>query len=300
MNKNIEFTSQGATIRGLLLLPDDNTTNCPIVIMAHGFSTSYKMTADKYAEEFRKAGFAVILYDHRNLGTSDGEPRGEVNYAIQARGYIDCMDMAEQMREVDASRMALWGCSSSGRLAYIVSSIDSRPKAIVAQVPALGDQMSSELENEEAFAYNREVILSDDISSLEHVVAGPIAVVSRDQEQMPSFLHHSTAADWFLEFGERPGTGWKNMVTIARVVDPYGFHPAHCVKHVSSSVMFVVADDEEIEGANPGVVKEVFDHIEQPKEWESITGGHFGLLHYPSETFDHVSRKEVEFLKKYL
>ncbi len=43
--------------------------------MAHGFTTTINgMTADKYAEEFREAGFAVALYDHRNLGISDSEP----------------------------------------------------------------------------------------------------------------------------------------------------------------------------------------------------------------------------------
>jgi len=49
--------------------------------MAHGFTTTINgMTADKYAERFRQAGYSVLLYDHRNLGISDGEPRQEINF----------------------------------------------------------------------------------------------------------------------------------------------------------------------------------------------------------------------------
>ncbi len=41
--------------------------------MAHGFTTTInRMAADKYAERNREAGFAVLLYDYRNLGISDG------------------------------------------------------------------------------------------------------------------------------------------------------------------------------------------------------------------------------------
>ena len=93
MFRNIEFKSQGATLRGRLYLPIIKSKKSPVVIMAHGFTTTIEgMTADKYAEEFREAGFAVALYDHRNLGISDGEPRQEINFWMQARGYIDAID----------------------------------------------------------------------------------------------------------------------------------------------------------------------------------------------------------------
>ncbi|MFN2372345.1 MAG: hypothetical protein ABR545_00915, partial [Cyclonatronaceae bacterium] len=69
MYRNIEFKSQGAILRGRLYLPEDKSKKNPVVIMAHGFTTTIKgMTADKYAEKFKEAGFAVALYEHRNLG----------------------------------------------------------------------------------------------------------------------------------------------------------------------------------------------------------------------------------------
>ena len=60
--KTIEFESQGSTLRGRLYLPGSGTTQFPVIIMAHGFTTTINgMTADKYAERFRESGYAVVL-----------------------------------------------------------------------------------------------------------------------------------------------------------------------------------------------------------------------------------------------
>lgn len=74
MTEPVEFPSEGAVLRGLVFRPDVGTPP-PVVIMAHGTSATIRMVADDYAEVFRRNGLAVPLYDHRNLGSSDGEPR---------------------------------------------------------------------------------------------------------------------------------------------------------------------------------------------------------------------------------
>ena len=87
MFRIVEFPSEGAILRGRLYLLPNASKPQPIVIMAHGFSATINgMVAEKYAEVFYEAGFAVLLYDHRNFGISGGEPRQEINAWIQARG----------------------------------------------------------------------------------------------------------------------------------------------------------------------------------------------------------------------
>ena len=75
----IEFPSEGAALRGLLYLTEARSRKPPVIIMAHGTSATIYMVADKYAEAFCRAGFAVLLYDHRNFGRSGGEPRQQIN-----------------------------------------------------------------------------------------------------------------------------------------------------------------------------------------------------------------------------
>ena len=60
MIKEVEFPSEGAIIRGLLFLPDAPPDKLPLVIMAHGTSATVYMVADKYADAFRRSGFAVL------------------------------------------------------------------------------------------------------------------------------------------------------------------------------------------------------------------------------------------------
>ena len=69
MKKEIEFHSEGVTLRGLLFLPESSEAKPPVVVMAHGTSATIHMVADKYAQRFYEAGLAVLLYDHKNLET---------------------------------------------------------------------------------------------------------------------------------------------------------------------------------------------------------------------------------------
>jgi hypothetical protein len=105
----VEFHSEGATLRGRLYLQPGRSEPAPIVIMAHGFTATINgMVAERYAEVFCEAGFAVLLYDHRNLGMSEGEPRQQINRWIQARGYRDAIDYVSTLPAIDASRIAIW------------------------------------------------------------------------------------------------------------------------------------------------------------------------------------------------
>ena len=138
MIKDVEFPSQGATLRGLLFLPESQTRKSPVVIMAHGTSATVTMVADKYAEAFSRAGLAALLYDHRNFGRSDGEPRQEINPWIQCRGYRDALNFVERLDGVDPERIALWGDSYTGGQVIVVGAVEQRVKVIVAQCPVFG------------------------------------------------------------------------------------------------------------------------------------------------------------------
>ena len=109
MIKEIGFPFEGATARGLLFLPESQGKRPPVVIMTHGTSATMYMVADKYAEAFCRAGLAVLHYDHRSFGSSEGEPRQEINPWIQCRGYFDAVKFAETVDGIDPERIALWG-----------------------------------------------------------------------------------------------------------------------------------------------------------------------------------------------
>ncbi len=301
MYRNIEFTSQGATLRGRLYLPNNKSSISPVVIMAHGFTTTINgMTADKYAEKFREAGFAVALYDHRNLGISDGEPRQEINLWVQSRGYIDAIDFIATQLEIDADKIAVWGASLSSREAFLVGTIDDRVKAVISMIPAFGEEIPKEDKGGSLYAFAKETLLLVDIKSMPHTTTEQMPIVSTDQKGTPSALADLTAYNWFIEYGGRFGTNWKNVVSFSNIDVPDDFNLGQFAAQLKAPILMVVATNDEMNGANPIVTQFVYNNITQPKEWVDIDGGHFGLLYYPSSIFDKSSNAQIAFLNKYL
>jgi pimeloyl-ACP methyl ester carboxylesterase len=300
MIKEVEFPSEGAMLRGLLLMPESQTKKLPIVIMAHGTTATVTMVADKYAQVFCRAGLAVLLYDHRNFGKSEGEPRQEINPWIQCRGYSDALKVAEKLDGIDPGRIALWGDSYTGGQVIVVGAIEPRVKTIVAQVPVFGAEPPVVDPNTANFEIIKDILSRGDVRGSPETTVGPMPVVSSDQAGTPSLLKPIQAFRWFIDYGGRAGTRWDNRVTRVMPDTTLPYHPSLCAPFVTAPTLLMVAPEDEMVHANYSVARQAYELIPGPKQWYDIAGGHFGLLYYPSELFDEASRAQIGFLKKWL
>ena len=300
MFRNVAFPSQGATLRGRLYFRQNGSgPKAPIVIMAHGTSATITMVADRYAEVLHEAGFAVLLYDHRNFGISGGEPRGEINPWVQARGYRDAIDYVSSLPELDKSRVAVWGDSFSAGQVLVVGACDDRVKAIVSQTCACGPTMPPQDPDGTLFAAVKTTFDNGNVS-IPDAVTGPLPVVSFDQHGTLSLLTPISAYRWFIEYGGRHGTRWENWVTRVIPKTPAPYHPGICAPYVKAPTLMMIGPEDEMAGANPAVARAAYDSIPAKKELVEIAGGHFGLLHYPSELFDQAVRAQRDFLVRIL
>jgi len=102
--------------------------------MAHGFSAVKEMYLDAFAEVFAAAGLNALVFDNRNFGASDGEPRQEIDPWQQVRDYRHAITYAGTLDDVDSTRIGVWGSSYSGGHVLVLGAIDRRVKAVVAQV----------------------------------------------------------------------------------------------------------------------------------------------------------------------
>src|ERR1700730_12070278 len=138
MRTDIEFkTEDGITLRGWHYLPHSRPGKVPTIVMAHGFSAVKEMYLDRFAEAFANAGLASLVFDNRNFGASDGEPRQEIDPWRQVRDYRHAITYARTRPEVDRERIGIWGSSYSGGHALVVGAIDRRVKCVVSQVPLI-------------------------------------------------------------------------------------------------------------------------------------------------------------------
>ncbi|MFT8404826.1 MAG: hypothetical protein ABF932_15400 [Gluconobacter potus] len=116
MRNDIEFPSEGRTLRGWLYRPEGEKDKYPAIVMAHGLSGVKEQYLDRYAEVFVAAGFGVILYDHANFGASDGIPRQEADPVLQRRGYRDAISFAQTV-------LGKSSCAVSGSLRQAGNSV---------------------------------------------------------------------------------------------------------------------------------------------------------------------------------
>jgi len=298
MRRDVTFRSDGAEVSGWFYSPD-TPPPWPLIVMAHGFSATKQMVADRYAEAFIEEGLAVLLYDHRGFGASGGEPRQQINPWVQSRGYRDAIAFGTSVENVDSDRIAVWGDSYSSGVALVAAAVDTRVTALVVQVPALGGEMPPDDPDGSRRESMKEMVRTGPVEPTEGEIRGPMPVVWDDQEGRPSALKPETAFRWFNGYGTRPDTNWENEVTIVRPENPE-WQPGLCASDVSCPALFVVSPEDEMPRSDPAVARDAYERLSGSKEWVEIPGGHFGLLYYPSETFDRSSSAQSQFLAEHL
>ena len=105
-----------------------------------------KPQIDPYAALFAEAGFAVLNYDNRGCGTSDGKPRQELNVFKQMTDFGDAITFAESQPEFDTQQgFGVWGSSFSGGLAIVTAANDPRVRCVVAQIPNVSGHRNARL-----------------------------------------------------------------------------------------------------------------------------------------------------------
>src|SRR2546423_5069376 len=132
MRHELEFDAEGVTLRGWLYVPDGATGPSPTVVMAHGYSAVKEMYLDAFAERFAAAGLCALVFDHRNFGASDGEPRQEIDPWAQIGDYRHAITYARTRAEVAGERIGVWGSSYSGGDVLVLRAIDRRIPGVVA------------------------------------------------------------------------------------------------------------------------------------------------------------------------
>jgi dienelactone hydrolase len=295
MFEAVEFPSEGALLRGRFYRPD-RAAPFPAVVMTHGTTATITMATDRYAEVFRQAGLAVLLYDHRNFGSSGGEPRQEINPWIQARGYRDAVTYLHARTDVRHDRIAIWGDSYSGLIALVAAALDRRVAAVAVQCPTCGAEKPNSEPTDESFQKLQTIFAGGDVRGTPATTTGPLPVVSSDQIGTPSLLKPIQAFKWFIDYGGRHGTLWENRVTRVIPPTPVPFSAYLAAPYIQAATFMMVGRNDEMVHCNRDVTRATYDLLRCPKQWVDIDGGHFGLLYYPSELFDRASSLQRDFL----
>ena len=95
------------------------------------------MFVPQVAEAFQEGSITALVYDPRSLGESDGQPRNEIDPSKQVSDYSDALSFLLTLKNVDPSRIAVWGMSVSATIALCAASLDKRARLCIAACPYL-------------------------------------------------------------------------------------------------------------------------------------------------------------------
>jgi hypothetical protein len=296
MRQDVEFDAEGVTLRGWLYTPDGGGASAPTVVMAHGFSAVKEMYLDRFAESFAEAGLAALVFDNRNFGASDGEPRQEIDPWAQVRDYRHAITYAGSRAEVDRDRIGIWGSSYSGGHVLVVAAIDRRVKAVVSQVPLVsGHDNFRALVRSDFIPLFRGQFDADREARYRGEPPAMVPVVDEDP-LAPSALPTPDSFAWFTRTHEERAPSWRNEVTLRSVELFTEYEPGTYLPWISPTpLLMCVAEGDVLTPTDIAIAG--YERAREPKRLEVLPGGHFDAY---VDGFDPASTAAREWFVQHL
>lgn len=290
--EQLGFTSGGGACDAWLIRPHAARQTVPLVLMAHGFAAEKSFGLIPYAEVFVRRGLAVMLFDYRHFGASDGEPRNLVSCRRQREDWQAALDFARRLPGIDSSRIALWGSSFSG--GHVVECASRNPDiaAVVAQVPMLDVPGS-------LGKYGLKYLCQATWHGLRDVLR---AVTFRSPHWVPV-----VGMPWQFAVMNKPGcfegyrrlvpagSDWENSCPARILLTSLVHRPIATAANIQAPTLFVVAEQDQLIPAR--TVRKAAGRMSDATI-VSVPGDHFAP--YFGDVFHHVAQQEADFLEECL
>jgi fermentation-respiration switch protein FrsA (DUF1100 family) len=283
-------------LRGWHYRPDRGSGPWPTIVMAHGFSAVKEMYLDRFAEAFAAAGLAALVFDNRNFGASEGEPRQEIDPWQQIKDYRDAISYALTLPETDGTRIGVWGSSYSGAHVLVLGATDRRIRCVASQVPLIsGYRNARRLIRADLIAAVEAMCAEDRLKRYRGEPPATLPVVSEDPAG-PAELPTPDSWQWFTETGRTRASAWQNVVTLRSVELFMGYEPGAYIELISPTpLLLVVALGDHLTVADEALA--AYECARQPKKLVMLKGGHFDA--YVAD-FDAASGAARDWFREHL
>lgn len=135
--EQVRFYSHGAALAGTLMLPDASAERpVPGVVQGPGWlGLRDAKLYQPYHDALLAAGIAVLVFDYRGFGDSDGDAT-YLDPMHQVEDWRNAVTYLETRPEIDPTRIGAFGSGGTGGgNAVMAAGLDDRIKATVSQVP---------------------------------------------------------------------------------------------------------------------------------------------------------------------
>ncbi|MGF1716693.1 alpha/beta fold hydrolase [Photobacterium chitinilyticum] len=289
MYQQVNFPSQGMSISAHLYMPENlSSTPSPIIILCHGFCGVKELLLPVFAERFAKQGYAALTFDYRGFGDSDGEP-GRLVPALQVEDIHAAIDWASTQKNIDASRIGLWGTSFGGANAIIAASQNQSVQCVVAQLTFADGEtvICGDMSAEEKAKF---------VGTLDRMCSKKVKTGKEMMVPIAKVLSDPQSVEFFHQFKDQfPVLNIK--IPFLTVLETMNHKPLHALAAFNKPLLVVAAGED---GVNPvSESQRLFEQANEPKQLHIEQGAtHYQV--YSGEHFESVVQQELNWFEQYL
>lgn len=278
----LPFFSNGYRLDADLHLPDTGTGPFPVVIPCSGFQGLKVIHPERFARLLTVLGYAVLAFDYRGQGDSEGE-RARLVPQEEAEDVRAAVDRLGGVPEVDMNRLALVGWGLGGGVVVAAAADDPRVRAVVvANGIADGLRSTRAMHDDESWGRLVQRVEADRVRRTtvgRSEVTSPWDIVRLDLD---------SATDTYVgdELYKAPGFGWG--VTLESADYLLRFSPEAVVHRIAPSPVLIV-HGEKNRLHHPDEAQELYRRAGEPKELVILPdSGHTEWMHDDHPTLTHV------------
>lgn len=286
----VAFRVDGDLVRADLYRPEGESRP-PVVIMGHGFGAERRFRLPAFAERLCMAGLAVLLFDYRGFGDSEGTPRGLVDPWRHLADFAAAVRYAQGLKGVDGARAVLWGTSFSGGHALVTAARLPGIAAVVAQVPHV-DGLAS------ALRYPLRLLPGATWQALRDLTA---AALGGEPVRVPIVgragvrcLAAPDCYDGYLRLIP-PGAVWQETVPARILLTLLAYRPVRVVRRIQAPVLIIAAERDSLIPLT--ATRKTAARIARC-QLEILPVGHFDL--YEGPWFERSIALQIAFLRQHL
>ena len=286
----VEFRVDSDVLRGDLYRPEGETRP-PVVVMGHGFGAERRFRLPAFAERLCSAGLAILLFDYRGFGDSEGTPRGLVDPERHLADFAAAVCRARELEQVDGSRLALWGTSFGGGHVLVTAARLPGIAAVVAQVPHVDGLVS-------ALRYPPHLLPGATWWALRDLAG---AALGREPVRVPivgrAGVRCLAAPDCYDGYRRLipPGVVWQEAVPARILLAILAYRPIYIVRRIQAPVLIIAAEQDSL--IPFAATRRTAARIARC-QFEALPIGHFDL--YEGSWFEKSIALQVAFLQRHL
>lgn len=133
--EDVVFYSEGSRISASWRTPDQSDGPLRAIVQGPGWlGLKDAKLYVRYHEALTAAGFAVLIFDYRGFGDSEGEKK--LSPAVQLQDLRNAVTYLTTRDDVDHDRIGVFGSGGTGGgNAVLLAAVDDRVRAAVSQLP---------------------------------------------------------------------------------------------------------------------------------------------------------------------